>query len=93
MIGSSNCANDVPPTSTILVEITSSGVVYAAISSNCIDKGIWRSPDGENWTKIIDGNFPGVYDRIALAINPNNIHEALIFQTQNMMFWYLQESR
>ena len=46
------------------VEITSSGVVYAAISSNCVDKGIWRSPDGENWTKIIDGNFPGVYDRI-----------------------------
>ncbi len=57
------------------VEITSSGVVYAAISSNCVDKGIWRSPDGETWTKIIDGNFPGVYDRIALAINPSNEDE------------------
>ena len=54
------------------VEITSTGVVYAAISSDCVDKGIWRSPDGENWTKIIDASFPSVYDRIAIGINPNN---------------------
>jgi hypothetical protein len=57
------------------VEITSSGVVYAAISSNCVNKGIWRSPDGETWTKIIDGNFPAVHDRIALDVNPNNEDE------------------
>ena len=57
------------------VEITSNGVVYAAISSNCVNKGIWRSPDGETWTKIIDGNFPAVYDRIALDVNPNNEDE------------------
>ena len=57
------------------VEITSTGVVYAAISSNCVNKGIWRSPDGETWTKIIDGNFPTVYDRIELGINPNNEDE------------------
>ena len=57
------------------VEITSSGVVYAAISSDCINKGIWRSPNGEDWTKIIDANFPLVYDRIELAINPSNEDE------------------
>ncbi len=57
------------------VEITSDGVVYAAISSDCVDKGVWRSPDGEIWTKIIDANFPPVYDRIELAINPNNEDE------------------
>ncbi len=57
------------------VEITSDGVVYAAISSDCVDKGIWRSPDGEIWTKLIDANFPPVYDRIELAINPNNEDE------------------
>ena len=41
------------------VAITTNGVVYASISSNCINKGIWRSPDGENWTKIIDANYSG----------------------------------
>ena len=44
-----------------------------------MDKGVWRSPDGETWTKIIDGNFPGVYDRMALAINPNNEDEVYCF--------------
>ena len=57
------------------VEVTSNGLVYAAISSNCVNKGIWRSSDGEIWTKIIDGNFPNVYDRIAIGINPSNENE------------------
>lgn len=57
------------------VAITTTGVVYAAIASNCADKGIWRSPDGQNWTKIIDANFPPVYDRIAIAINPSDENE------------------
>ncbi len=57
------------------IEITSDGVVYAAISSSCADKGIWRSPDGENWTKIIDANFPTIYDRISIGINPSNENE------------------
>ena len=57
------------------IEITNNGVVYAAINSDCVDKGVWRSPDGENWTKIIDANFPQIYDRIAIGINPSNQNE------------------
>ncbi len=38
------------------VQVTTGGVVYAAISKypNNTDKGIWRSPDGVTWTNISD---------------------------------------
>lgn len=54
------------------VEITSSGVVYATLSSDGTDRGIWRSVDGQNWTNITDSLFPPVYGRIAIGVNPNN---------------------
>ena len=57
------------------VEVTSNGVVYAAISSDCVDNGIWRSEDGETWNKIINSSFPSIYDRIAIGINPSNENE------------------
>ena len=60
------------------VEVTSSGVVYAALSSMyspSTDKGIWRSTDGQNWVNITDSLFPPVYGRIAIAINPSNEDE------------------
>ncbi len=57
------------------VEISSNGVVYAALSSDGIDKGIWRSTDGNNWINITDSLFPPVYGRIAIGINPANENE------------------
>jgi hypothetical protein len=57
------------------VEITSNGTVYATLSSDGLDKGIWRSVDGQNWTNITDANFPPVYGRIAIGINPSNEDE------------------
>ena len=57
------------------IEITSNGIVYATLSSDGLDKGIWRSVDGQNWTNITDANFPPVYGRIAIGINPSNEDE------------------
>ena len=54
------------------VDVTSQGVVYATISSNCDDNGIWRSQDGQNWINIADSLFPPVYSRVVIGINPAN---------------------
>lgn len=52
------------------------GIFYAALSSDGPDKGIYRSEDGINWTKL-DAILPGTYRRIALAVNPQNENELM----------------
>tara|TARA_B100001250_G_scaffold275655_3_gene238152 strand:+ start:6234 stop:8951 length:2718 start_codon:yes stop_codon:yes gene_type:complete len=54
------------------VEVTSDGVVYATLSSDGLDKGIWRSIDGQNWDNITDSLFPPIYGRIAIGLDPSN---------------------
>ncbi len=54
------------------VAITLDGVVYATLSSNGDDGGIWRSVDGESWTNITSVGFPAVYRRIVIGIAPSN---------------------
>ena len=67
------------------VEVASNGVVYATLSSDGLDKGIWRSVDGQNWTNITDSLFPPVYGRIAIGINPSNENQVyfLAAETDN----------
>ncbi len=50
----------------------SDGTTYATLSSNSTNGGIWRTTDGDNWTNILDPNFPSVYNRIVMAVNPMN---------------------
>ena len=57
------------------VEVTKDGIVYASLSSDGTDKGIWRSPDGVNWNRIHPISFPQVYGRTAIGINPSNENE------------------
>ena len=57
------------------VDITTNGTVYATISSNCSDKGLWRSADGQNWVNITDSLFSPVYSRVVIGINPSNENE------------------
>jgi hypothetical protein len=63
------------------ITITTTGVLYATLSSEdsdkkaCPDRGIWRSTDGLVWTNITPANFPPKYDRIVIGINPNNENE------------------
>lgn len=57
------------------VAITSTGIVYATISSEGLKKGIWRSEDGINWTRITPANFASTFYRIVIATNPTNENE------------------
>ena len=56
------------------VQITSTGIVYATISSGGItNTGIWRSTDnGTSWTSITPVGFPTTYSRIVIGISPSS---------------------
>ncbi len=54
------------------IAITSTGVLYATISSETPSKGIWRSEDGITWTKITPSGFPASYARIEIGIAPSD---------------------
>lgn len=60
------------------VEITSTGVVYAALSSDGSQKGIWRSDNGIDWVNILPDDWAAVFDRIRMAINPSNENEVYV---------------
>ncbi|MBC7862150.1 MAG: T9SS type A sorting domain-containing protein, partial [Bacteroidia bacterium] len=57
------------------VAVTTTGVVYATLSDDGTQRGIWRSPNGTTWTKIIPPNLDSAYNRIVIGINPNNENE------------------
>lgn len=54
------------------VMVTPDGTVYATLSSDDNQSGIWRSPDGINWTNIMPLNFGATFDRIVMGYNPQN---------------------
>ncbi len=54
------------------VAVTSTGIVYAALSSEGERGGIWRSVDGLNWVNITPADWPANYQRIVLGIVPSN---------------------
>ena len=64
------------------VEVTTEGVVYATLSSDGKDKGIWRSDNGTDWTNIIPDDFPTVYGRTAIGINPSNENEVYFLTSE-----------
>jgi Secretion system C-terminal sorting domain len=59
--------------------VTTTGVLYAAISNDGIAKGFARSDDkGLSWTDITPDSF-AIYDRTVMGINPNNENEVYFF--------------
>jgi len=54
------------------VQVSKTGVVYATLSSDGPDKGIWRSTDGVNYTNITPPNFPKKYNRVVIGISPTD---------------------
>jgi hypothetical protein len=61
------------------ISITTTGVIYATVSSDGNGKGFWRSADkGLSWTSITPSNFNS-YDRTVMGINPNNENEVYFF--------------
>ncbi len=76
--------------------ITSTGVLYATISSETPSKGIWRSTDGINWTKITPAGFSTTYRRIEIGIAPSDesqvyfIADAPATGSTNHALWHYQ---
>jgi hypothetical protein len=54
------------------VAVTPGGVVYATLSSPGPTHGIFRSPDGVNWTDITPEGWPSSFRRIVLGFAPSN---------------------
>lgn len=55
------------------VAVTTTGVVYATMSKDGKQAGIWRSDDGVKFTNILPlDTFPEEYNRIVIGIDPNN---------------------
>ncbi len=60
------------------VKITSTGILYATVSSDAqTGQGFWRSTDGFNWTNIRPSNYPGSFQRTLMDIPSSN--EDLVF--------------
>ena len=54
------------------VEVTPSGILYAAFNPS-VDHGIYRSSDsGTTWTSITPTGWPAVYHRTIIAVAPSN---------------------
>ncbi|MEO6884281.1 MAG: T9SS type A sorting domain-containing protein, partial [Bacteroidia bacterium] len=61
------------------VKVTTKGVVYATLSSDGPQKGIWRSPNGITFTNILPvSGFPTSYNRMVIGVNPQNENEIYI---------------
>lgn len=54
------------------VAVSNTGIVYATLSSDGSQKGIWRSTDGITFTNITPSNFPNSYNRIVMGIAPSD---------------------
>lgn len=61
--------------------ITSTGVCYAALSSDAGAgaRGFWRSTDGLQWTAITPAGFPSSHDRTLMAIPKVNEDHVFFF--------------
>jgi hypothetical protein len=58
------------------VNVSPSGVVYATLSDDGTQKGIWRSTDGLTFVNIMPASgFATAYNRIVSGINPSNENE------------------
>lgn len=55
------------------VHVTSSGIAYAAISSDGgNNRGFWRSTDGRNWVNITPSTLPQNHERTVIQAAPSN---------------------
>lgn len=54
------------------VAVTSKGVVYFTMSSDGVQKGIWRSTNGVDFVNITPSSWGVKYNRIVIGIDPQN---------------------
>ena len=76
------------------IMITPSGVMYAHLSEyTSLDnvttgKGVFRSTDGTNWTRISPSNFASLHQRIVMSYAPSN--ESIVYfavQANDLEIW------
>lgn len=61
------------PSYTTDVVITKTGIVYATLSDEGPQRGIWRSSDnGNSWANILPPNFPTAYKRMVIGLVPQD---------------------
>jgi photosystem II stability/assembly factor-like uncharacterized protein len=60
------------------VAVTSAGVIYATLSSDGSQKGIYRSTDGITFTDITPASFPATYNRLKIGICPDDERQVYI---------------
>jgi hypothetical protein len=65
------------------VQVSKTGVVYAALSSDGPQKGIWRSTDGINFTNITPKGFPASYNRVVIGISPTDPNQVYFLANTN----------
>lgn len=61
------------------VAVAPSGVVYATLSSDGSQKGIWRSTNGTTWTNVTPSGFPTTYGRVKIGISPSDENQVYFF--------------
>ncbi|HRH66426.1 MAG TPA: hypothetical protein PLU53_09020, partial [Bacteroidia bacterium] len=54
------------------VAVSPTSIVYATLSSDGPQKGIWRLAPASSFVDILPVNFPPNYDRLGIGIDPNN---------------------
>ena len=59
------------------VAITPTSIVYASLSSDGAQKGIWRLAPASSFVNILPVNFPPNYNRLGIGIDPNN--ESIVY--------------
>lgn len=67
------------------VAVTSNGTVYFTMSSDGVQKGIWKSTNGVDFVNITPSNFGSKYNRIVIGIDPQN--ENKVYFLANTTGW------
>lgn len=70
---------DAPTAVNPYLEISATGIIYAAIPSTSANKGIKKSTDGTTWNDITPAGLATKYTRVALAIAPSNENVMFVF--------------
>lgn len=60
------------------IAISATGVIYATLSSDGSQKGIYRSTDGITFTDITPAGFPTTYNRLKIGICPDDERQVYI---------------
>ena len=65
------------------VAVTSNGTVYFTMSSDGVQRGIWKSTNGLDFVNITPANFGSKYNRIVIGVDPQNENKVYFLANTN----------